>query len=184
MTERKNLLTYSDYARIAALPENRDRQLELIDGEIVEKVPSFIAARCTGQIHGLLFLAWRQVRIGRFLIGACYKLPDDEHNAVIPDLSYVADIADMPTDSRPIPRMPDLAIEIASPDDNDDALRDKAAYYLANGSRAVWLFFPRRAAAEVHRPNVESVTLTRHETLDGGEFLPGLRLPLDEIFGE
>lgn len=45
MTERESLLTYNDYARIAALPENRDRAFELIDGEIIEKVPSFIHSR-------------------------------------------------------------------------------------------------------------------------------------------
>lgn len=184
MTERQKLYIYPEYDDFTRLPENRDRRLELINGEIVEKVPSFTHAEIAGFICGLLFLAWRQVRIGRFLIEARYKLPGDDHNAVIPDLSYIADISDMPADARPIPRMPGLALEIASPDDDDDALRAKAAYYLANGTRAVWLFFPKRAAVEIHRPNAAPVTLTRQDTLDGSDILPGLLLPLDEIFSE
>ncbi len=55
--------------------------------------------------------------------------------------------------------------------------------YFAQGTRIVWLVYPRRKAVEVFTSPDEMITLTSNE-LDGGEVLPGFRLPLDEIFAE
>jgi hypothetical protein len=40
MEARKLLYTVDEFERLADAPENRDRLLELIDGEIVEKAPT------------------------------------------------------------------------------------------------------------------------------------------------
>jgi len=83
-------------------------------------------------------------------------------------------------------------VELVSPSDEDprggEAPRRKMAAYLANGARLGWLLFPEQRAVEIWQPGADSaapVVMERIEPahgLDGGEWLPGLRLELAEIW--
>jgi Uma2 family endonuclease len=77
--------------------------------------------------------------------------------------------------------MPDLAIEIKSPDDTNKSMRERAAYYLAHGSSVVWLVFPEKRLVEVHTPE-DFETLTESDILDGGDLLPGFQVSVRDIF--
>ncbi len=77
--------------------------------------------------------------------------------------------------------MPDLAIEVKSPDDSYKGMREKADYYLANGSQMVWLVMTEKQQVEVHRPGGFEVVAI-DGALDGGDVLPGLMIPLREVF--
>lgn len=184
MVVQKQMYTYAAFERFTRQPENRERRFELINGEIVEVSPSFVHARIAHLLSLHLGIFNLKHRLGEILIEARYKLPGDDHNAYIPDVSFLRDTSDVPRQGA-IPRMPDLAIEIQSPDDDEDKLREKAAYYLANGALMVWLFFTETEAetVEVHRPDSDVLVLTIDDTLDGGAALPGFSLSLREIFG-
>jgi Uma2 family endonuclease len=90
------------------------------------------------------------------------------------------------------PLCPDLVVELVSPSDEgprgSQALRRKMAAYLANGARLGWLLFPDQRAVELWRPGAEPeapVAMERIEPadgLEGGEWMPGLRLELAEIW--
>jgi Uma2 family endonuclease len=181
MSIRKKLTTYAEFEQIAAQPDNRDRRLELIHGEIIDVSPSFSHGKLAGILHGEMYIAWKKRGIGRLLIEVRYKLPGDDHNAMIPDLSYVENADDMPTDSRPVPRMPDLAVEIQSPDDSPDKIRAKLAYYVANGSKLAWGVFLKKQI-EVYRPGEDVIVLDENDTLDGGDVLPGFMLAVRDLF--
>jgi Uma2 family endonuclease len=62
------------------------------------------------------------------------------------------------------------------------------ADYLANGARLDWLLFPEERAVEIWQAGadpsapVEPQRLQPALALEGGEFLPGLRLELGEIW--
>lgn len=60
-------------------------------------------------------------------------------------------------------------------------MREKADYYLANGVRLVWLVYPEKHLVVVHTPDTEDI-LTENDTLDGGDVLPGFKLPVRDIF--
>lgn len=113
---------------------------------------------------------------------ARYKLPQDDANSRIPDLSYV-------TLDKPLirhgaaPYMPDLAIEIQSPDDRPKELREKARYYLANGSKLVWLIYPELQLIETYSATDEQI-LTAKDTLDGGDMLPGFAIVIADLLTE
>ena len=77
--------------------------------------------------------------------------------------------------------MPDLAVEVKSPDDSLSKLREKAAYYLANGTLLAWLVYPKKRLVIVLTPDSEEI-LTEDDTLDGGDVLPGFTLPVRDIF--
>lgn len=50
MVVDKQLLTLDEYHAFIDRPENQDRIFELIDGELVEKMPSFTPSRIAGRI--------------------------------------------------------------------------------------------------------------------------------------
>lgn len=80
--------------------------------------------------------------------------------------------------------MPDLAIEIKSPDDTYDQMREKADYYLKNGSKLVWLIYSEKRLAEVHSAKTGTDILTADDMLDGADVLPGFKMPLESVFAD
>ena len=73
---------------------------------------------------------------------------------------------------------PDLAIEIASP--NDDLPR-KIQDYLAAGTR-VWALYPAARIARIHKPRAQDVVRAAdaRDSLEDAELLPGLKIQLAE----
>jgi Uma2 family endonuclease len=180
MEARQLLYTVDEFERIADSAENRDRLLELIDGEIIEKVPTEKHGMCVGNIYGHL---WNDVRIrrsGRVVMEVRYRNPEDRRNARIPDVSYTSG-NEPPVEKGSVPRMPDLAVEVKSPDDSLKTMRQKARYYLANGSKMVWLVDPQRRFVEVYTSDDEQM-LFEGDVLDGGEVLPGFQMNVSDIF--
>jgi Uma2 family endonuclease len=182
MAMEKQRVTVQQYEDFIARPENRERRFELIDGEIVEMTPthihSWIGARTTGRL--LFFVEPRN--LGHVLVEARYQMPHEKHNAYIPDISFIAGAEIVFVEHGPIMRMPDLAIEIKSPDDSYTDMRSKAAYYLANGSRMVWLVYPEMRMVEVYRKGSDVEILLESDTIGGGDLLPGFALPVRDIF--
>ena len=78
--------------------------------------------------------------------------------------------------------IPDLVIEIASPNDRLWEVYDKARMWLSHGVTLVWVAYPDTRTVEVHENNAPVVTLTEDDTLDGGAVLPGFSLPVREVF--
>src|SRR5256885_1371669 len=74
---------------------------------------------------------------------------------------------------------PLLAIEIVSPRQTAAKLEEKVETYLAHGAAEVWVVYPEGRHARLHRADGTSVRETKwlHSAL-----LPGIQIPLDEIF--
>ena len=79
---------------------------------------------------------------------------------------------------------PDLAVEIVSPSETGPSVAEKVAAYLDAGVRMVVVVRPRRRTVTVHTPEDRGGrVLGEGDELDGGEVVPGFRLPLAELFG-
>ena len=78
---------------------------------------------------------------------------------------------------------PDLAVEVASPNDPYTAVASKAMDRLDAGSRAVIVVDPRRQSVTVYRSRSDIVILTGDEVLEIQDVVPGWTLPLHELFG-
>ncbi len=174
-------MTIEAFDRYALLPENRERRFELINGMVVEKMPTLLHAAVVHLISGFLFMFLRQNPIGRVYVEARYQLPDSTHNARIPDLSFVSGTDRAVLSEGPAPYMPDMAVEVKSPDDTYREIREKAVYYLEHGTRLVWLVYPEKRLVIALTNDSEDI-LTDVETLDGGEVLPGFTLAVKDIF--
>jgi Uma2 family endonuclease len=177
-------VTIQDFEAFIALPENSDRLFELIDGEIVEKMPTeeygFLASILNAEIYNYL----KKHPIGRVVVEVRYQLPGDHQNSRLPDVSFTSNERLQPlVKSGAVPQMPDLVIEIKSPNDVMLKMREKALYYLSNGAQLVWLVFPHKKQIEVYTAD-EVKVLGLDDTLDGGDVLPGFTLALQEIFTE
>ena len=77
------------------------------------------------------------------------------------------------------PLCPDLVVELASPSDEAQALRNKMAAYMANGARLGWLLLPQSRTVEIWQTgNAETTNppliLNDPSRLEAGLEFPGL----------
>jgi Uma2 family endonuclease len=181
----QTLCTVEAFEAFAALPENRDKLLELVYGEIREKLPTEKHGILTGIFFMVLLLFAEPRKLGYPSIETRHRLPDDEHNARLPDVSFRRATSPI-VEQGAVKQMPDLAIEIQSPDDSPREMREKAAYYLQNGTEIVWLTYPTSQTVEVctrsASGSIQFETVGVDGTLSGGNVLPGFTLPLKDIF--
>lgn len=160
-----------------------DRRFELINGEIVEKMPTELHAFITALLTGALVAYLRENPIGRALVEARFRLPGDTLHSVIPDLAFVSNEKGTPVSKGAAPYLPDLAVEVQSDGQSDKFMSDKAMYYLANGSRMVWLVYPQKRIVEVITKDARHL-LTIEENITGGDVLPGFSFPIRDLFAE
>lgn len=179
----KQHYTVDEFEQFLCQPENVDRLFELIDGEIFEKMPTQQHGMIASNINFALMLYNNQHRSGRIGAEVRHQAIKDKRNSLMPDISFTSGNRPLVTEGS-VMQMPDLAIEIRSPDDSLKQMREKAEYYLANGSRLVWLVVPGKRYVEVHRPNQEEEIMFGSDVLDGGDVLPGFTLPIADIFAD
>ena len=101
-----------------------------------------------------------------------------------PDIYYVS-AARLPLDDQSdgyLDVVPELVVEIVSPSDSVTEVDEKIRMWLDLGVSMALVVRPAERMIIVHRPGVSAVTLSREDTLDGGDVLPGFSLPLSEIF--
>lgn len=184
MTVRKQLHTVDEFE--ALVEKDSDRLLELIHGEIVEKVPTeehgMIALKVGSRI--LMFVEPRN--LGRVGVEIRHHVPGDDRNSRLPDVSFTSNLERPLVKKGSVQGMPDLAVEIKSPDDKWEDLLDKAEYYLQNGAQLVWLMNPENKTVGVCTLDADGkfhmATVDINGTHDGGDVLPGFTLAVKDIF--
>jgi Uma2 family endonuclease len=90
--------------------------------------------------------------------------------------------------SKPYILVPDLVIEVVSPNDNLGELDDKVNLYLMDGVQIVWVFDPQKQRASISKL-VDRQPFTKQEThltptdmLTGGDLIPGFEIQVATIF--
>jgi Uma2 family endonuclease len=179
--QKQRQMTATEFEKYIARPENSDRLFELIDGEIVEKMPTQLHAVIANFFNALLYLYKQKNPIIWVFSEVRVKLPSDKKNDRIPDIAVVLKEGREFDPYAPLAYIPDLIIEIQSPSQNDKFMVDKAAYYLAKGTRIVWIVYPEKRLLEV-LTKTDRKLLTEAHMLDGGDVLPGFTLPVNDIF--
>ncbi len=169
-------------------PENADKRLELIDGEIIE-MPA------PGEEHGFLaglfyhhFLLFDpELKMGVPTVESGYYTLDDRYTVLAPDAAFrLRERADAPLNKRWVSAMPDIAVEIKSPHDSMAQMRRKAAIYLRHGVQLVWIVIPDRRGVEVCRldaiGDIEREFVGDDGALSGASVLPGFTLEIARLF--
>lgn len=180
------LVTVEEFEKLLAAPENSDRLLELIDGKVVEKMPSERHGEIVLNIGTAIRNYIKPLKLGRAGVEVRHGIPKDRYNDRIPDVSFNRDNERPVVEKGSVSHMPDLAVEVKSHDDKVAALKNKAKYYLANGSKLVWIVYPVSEKVEVWKldanQEIQITTLGKEDILSGEDIIPGFTIPVSEVF--
>ena len=111
-------------------------------------------------------------------------LSRDPDTVLAPDAAFVrADRVPPPGHRQGFAALaPDLVVEVVSPTDRAGAVADKALRWLESGTRLVWVVYPDRRLVAEHFPDGTVHLRQAEDLLDGGDVLPGFRVPVSELF--
>jgi Uma2 family endonuclease len=163
-----------------------DMLYEVVDGKLVEKIVGASALEIAGILDQHLGMFARTHRLGRALIEFVFRIDQAKDLQRRPDISFVSH-ARWPFHRR-VPNVavwdmvPDLAIEIVSPSNTADQVQAKIHDYFAAGVTRVWVVYPRQQEVYVYASPTQIQVLQLGQDLDGGELIPGFRLPLAALF--
>jgi Uma2 family endonuclease len=181
MVQTTALMTAEEFEQ---LPDNM--RCELVRGEVIEMTPS---AAESGLIGSRIV-----VRLGAFVeagdLGITYVpeagflLRRDPDTVRVPDVAFVvkARAALHPPLEGAFPGPPDLAVEVVSPSDRMRDVLEKVEEYLAAGTQIVWVVLPTRREVYVYRGGGGLDVVGEAGTLTAETILPGLAIPVADIF--
>ncbi len=179
----KHLLTAEEFA---ALPLG-DMRSELIEGELHSMPPTTAGhGRITMRLSGSLFAYVSAHQLGEtYAAETGFLIARNPDTVRAPDFAFIqrdrAPSRDV--DSRWVPVIPDLVVEVASAGDRPGEIRRKAEMWVETGVRMVWVVLPTERVIEVFRAGQSVVTLDASATLDGMDIVPGFSTPVATIFG-
>ncbi|MCY4466283.1 MAG: Uma2 family endonuclease [Chloroflexi bacterium] len=178
----------ADIPALLRMSEYADGRFELIEGEIVAMPPTGLShGRQSGYIIRFLVEYAERTGLGIVTADTGYFAADDDETLLGPDVAFIRiDRLDDPDSHQFVPAMPDLAVEVKSPNDTYAATRRKAELYLRRGSRLVWLVYPDRHVVEVCRLDdageLQIDFVPADGALSGEDVLPGFTLELSRVF--
>ena len=179
-TLERNIVTSAEFSAFVNLPENRDRNFELIGGEIVPVVSNHFSSRMAMRIASYIHMYLSQNDIGE-TTGADggYIIGKDRY---IPDIAFIRHdrFIDESIDGYLVVA-PDLVVEVISPSNTAQEMRLKVANYGAAGTVA-WIVDEDAKTIELYVPGEPGRVLRSGDTLGGGVVLPGFQVAIDEIF--
>ena len=172
----EKLMTPDEFMRL------KIERAELVGGKVKELMPTmFDHDELVAIISAILRNFVKGHRLGRVAAGGSFLTANEKIR--VPDVSFVSRESMEGEDSSSyIKKAPTLAVEIVSKNDTYGDVDDKADEFLAAGSQAVWIVNPRRRTVAVHTPDETPKIYQMGDTISGGEFLPGLELPIADIF--
>ena len=180
MTTAKKPLTADD---LLAMPGDGMRR-ELIQGELIEMPPAgddhgFVGAEFTVSVGGFV----RQNRLGTSRMAETgFQLAPG--TVLAPDYAFISYER---MASRPQPRgyvqvIPDLVVEVFSPNDRQPLLDRKVRLWLEAGVRLVLVIYPGVRQIVAHHDDGTAQRFGPGDTLTCEPVLPGFVCSVDEIF--
>lgn len=181
-TAKNKLLTAEDLLRLSS----QGFRGELINGVLRETVPA-------GKRHARIAMTMGAKFVNHVVPRRLGQVGGTDGGVFIerdPDTVREPDVYFVSADRLPLDDdsdgylevVPELVVEIVSPSDTQQSVNDKTTMWLSHGVLMVIEVYPAEQAVMVHGRGAPSLTLTGDDVLDGGDVLPGFRLPLGEIF--
>ncbi|MEZ4669098.1 MAG: Uma2 family endonuclease [Anaerolineae bacterium] len=173
-------VTIEQFREIVMLPENAERLFELINGEMIEKMPGRTStSQFPLKLASSVIVHCKTQTLPCYVSGAdgAYQVGGD---VVAPDFAY------KPTpmsEEYPDPVAPLWAVEVISPTDKAANIRSKRQIDL-DANILLWELYPHLRRVDVYAPGEPPTSFQMGETLNVGDLLPGFTLAVEEIFGE
>lgn len=177
--------TIDDLAEFEAIPG--DRRYEVWRGELIQlPVEGFRHSSLNVRIAAALnTFAWRAGLGHVTAANGGYVIEREPLTLFLPDTAFVS-IQQLPEVVEGIPEIaPDLVAEVVSSFDRMYDVQEKVSVYLAAGVPLVWVVLPQQRIVHVFHGSDPTIVrqVRMGEELDGGDVLPGFRLPLADTFG-
>ncbi|MCI0737708.1 MAG: Uma2 family endonuclease [Gemmataceae bacterium] len=171
-------------ADLLTMPDNNN--LELVNGEIVEKSVSVLSSLVEGIVLTKLNVYWGAQQAGPVFPGTngiqCF--PDDPLKVRKPDAAFVKKerfLAEYLKEGF-LSIAPDLAVEVLSPNDLASEVIEKVEEYLAAGIPLVWVIDPEAQIVVIHRGDGSVTKLRKNDELSGENIIPGFHCKVAELF--
>jgi Uma2 family endonuclease len=170
-------------------PTIRDDMLyEVVDGQVVEKIVGAREIEIAAILGGYLFHFARVNRVGRSLVEFLFRINVKKDLQRRPDVAFVSHsrwpfhrrVPDVPVWEM----VPDLAVEVISPSNTAFEVQKKIHDYFEAGVAQVWVVYPDQAEVYVYASPTQIHVFQARQELDGGDLLPGFRLPLALLFDD
>jgi Uma2 family endonuclease len=159
---------------------------EVVDGRIVEKAMGAYECWLASVIFGALEPFNAASPIGRVVQEMIFDLRPDVERERRPDVAFVSFARWARNQGIPRARswavVPELAVEIVSLTNTADEVAGKLEEYFKAGMILVWVVYPGQLKVYVYTSTTNVRVLARGDELDGGDVLPGFRLPLQDLF--
>ena len=180
MTTAQKLLTAED---LLAMPDD-GRRRELIRGELIEMPPASDNHGFTGNQLAWRIEAWaNQLRLGRGRLAETgFQIAAD--TVLAPDYAYISyeRMPAPPLRQGYAPVIPDLVVEVFSPNDRQPALDAKIRMWLDAGVRLVLAVYPEAQEIHAHHDDGRVRRFGGNDTLTCEPVLPGFACPVADIF--
>ncbi len=159
---------------------------EVVDGQVVEKMMSARETEIASILLQLLGHYLRMNRSGKAVVEMLFRIDREKDLRRRPDVAFVSH-ARWPFNRRipkvtPWDMVPDIAIEVISESNSAYEVQKKIHEYFAAGVRQVWVVYPDQAEVYVYSSPSQIDVFTVGQELDGGDLLPGFRLPVAVLF--
>lgn len=175
---KQRVWTIREFQEFVSRPENSDRLFELINGEIVEKMPGRTSN--SGISYNLAFqvrLFCEEHKLSCYISGGDGAY-DVQGHVVAPDFAYKTTPL---SDEYPDPVAPLWAIEIISPTDKGPDIRQKRQIYI-DADIFYWEMYPGLERIDVYPPGKPFYSVGIDGKLDGGDVLPDFIITVKKIF--
>lgn len=159
-----------------------EKSYEIVNGQPEEKeMPgarhSGVCTRLTRKLGAFV----EGNALGEVYQEASFQIGENER---IPDLAFI--LAErIPPDGEPETKwliVPDLAVEVVSPNDFYEKVHAKAMEYLAAGVKQVWIISPENRTITIYRSATNILAFPEDSELVSEDLFPGFRCHLSEIF--
>jgi Uma2 family endonuclease len=168
-------------------PINEDVLYEVVDNQFreIEYLGASETYLASTLSRFLAPFAW-SLGLGHVVIEVLFLLDRSRNIQRRPDLAFVS--FDRWPRNRRIPNtaawdvIPNLAIEVISPSNSGSEILEKIETYFSYGVERVWVIYPTQAQVYDYATATSVRILTRNDILDCEGVIPGLRLPLIELF--
>jgi len=159
---------------------------ELVDGVLVEKTVGYEESCLAIELGRLIGNFVKKHRLGR-VSGEGGMMRLFPGLVRIPDVAF-AEWSKFPSrgyTGKPLPDLvPDLAVEVLSKGNTAKEMSRKLDDYFDAGVRLVWFVEPRQKTVQVFTSKESHTVLHEHDTLTGGDVLPGFEVALKKLFAE
>lgn len=180
MTTGKKLITAEE---LLALPNDGMRH-ELVRGELIEMPPAgddhgFVGDELTWQMGTFI----RQNRLGRGRLAETGFLINPD-TVLAPDYAYISyeRMSIRPRNRGYAEVIPDLVVEVFSPNDRQAQMDHKIQLWLEAGVRLVLAVYPNAQEVYAHHEDGTVRRFGNNDTLTCEPVLPGFACPVADIF--